>query len=135
MNAPEKIGLPAATPGIRRGLAPASGAAGVSRPHESARAQVSGSATYVDDITELRGTLYAAPILSNVAHGRLLRVDIAEALAMPGVRGVVVAADIPGDGMLASFAGDEPIFATDMVQHIGQVVNIGHGRAKYSLPR
>jgi len=37
---------------------------------------------------------------------------------------VVLARDIPGHTQLASFAGDEPIFATDSVQHIGQVVGI-----------
>ncbi|MBC7444443.1 MAG: xanthine dehydrogenase molybdopterin binding subunit, partial [Polaromonas sp.] len=42
-------------------------AAGASRFHESARAQVQGAATYVDDIPELKGTLHAAPILSTIA--------------------------------------------------------------------
>ncbi|MDI1273345.1 xanthine dehydrogenase molybdopterin binding subunit [Polaromonas sp.] len=97
---------------------------GVSRPHESARAQVAGSATYIDDIPEVRGTLHAAPILSTVAHGRLLGVDAGAALALPGVRGVVLAGDIPGDKMLATFVGDEPIFAIDTVQHIGQVIGL-----------
>ncbi|WP_296926187.1 xanthine dehydrogenase molybdopterin binding subunit [Polaromonas sp.] len=97
---------------------------GVSRPHESARAQVAGSATYVDDIPEVKGTLHAAPILSTVAHGRLRGVDTSAALALPGVRGVVLAADIPGDKMLATFVGDEPIFATGTVQHIGQVIGL-----------
>ncbi len=123
MNAPETIMLPAKMPGIRPDAEPGN-AAGVSRPHESARAQVCGSATYVDDITELRGTLFAAPILATMAHGRLRGVDTAAALAMPGVRGVVLASDIPGDPMLASFAGDEPVFAIDTVQHIGQVVGL-----------
>ncbi|MDO8385368.1 MAG: hypothetical protein Q7T13_03080, partial [Polaromonas sp.] len=36
---------------------PARGAAGRSHTHESARAQVAGAATYVDDIPEVRGTL------------------------------------------------------------------------------
>ncbi len=99
-------------------------AAGVTQMHESARAQVAGAATYVDDIPEVRGTLHAAPILSHVAHGRLLGVDSSAALAMPGVRGVVLTGDIPGDPMLAAFAGDEPIFAIDTVQHIGQVVGV-----------
>ena len=116
MNAPEK--LPA-----RGKTAPAT-AAGVSRPHESARAQVAGAATYVDDIAEVRGTLFAAPILSNVAHGTLRGVDCAPALAMPGVRDVILARDIPGDTMLASFIGDEPIFAVDTVQHVGQVIGL-----------
>ena len=99
-------------------------AAGQSRFHESARAQVAGAATFVDDIAELRGTLYAAPVLSSVAHGKLLSVDVTAALAMPGVRDVILARDIPGDAMLASFAQDEPIFAHDTVQHVGQVIGL-----------
>ena len=99
-------------------------AAGASRPHESARAHVAGTATYVDDIPEVKGTLHAAPILSTVAHGRLLGVDTRAALAMPGVRGVVLAQDIPGDVKLATFVHDEPIFAVDKVEHLGQVVGV-----------
>jgi xanthine dehydrogenase large subunit len=99
-------------------------AAGVSRPHESARAHVAGAATYIDDMPEVRGTLHAAPILSTVAHGRLMGVDCAAALAMPGVVDVVLSKDIPGDPMLAAFAGDEPVFALETVQHIGQVIGL-----------
>jgi xanthine dehydrogenase large subunit len=97
---------------------------GTSPAHESAVAHVAGTATYVDDIPEVRGTLYAAPILSTVAHGTLRGVDAGVALTLAGVRGVILARDIPGDPMLAAFAGDEPIFATDTVQHIGQVVGV-----------
>ena len=99
-------------------------AAGTSTPHESARAQVAGAVTYIDDMPEVRGTLFAAPILSTVAHGHLRGVDSRAARAMPGVVDVVLAADIPGDNVLASFAGDEVIFAQDTVQHIGQVVGL-----------
>ena len=114
MNAPEKLPIAAK---------PAS-AAGVSHPHESARAQVAGAATYVDDMPEIKGTLFAAPVLSTVAHGKLIAVDASLARSMPGVRDVILAADIPGHPMLASFTGDEPIFATETVQHIGQVVGV-----------
>jgi xanthine dehydrogenase large subunit len=99
-------------------------AAGVARPHESARAQVAGSATYIDDIPEVKGTLHAAPILSTVAHGKLLGVDASAALTMPGVRGVVLPNDIPGDPVLATFVHDEPVFARDTVQHVGQVIGL-----------
>ena len=104
--------------------APLTAAAGHSRFHESARAQVAGAATYVDDIPEIKGTLYAAPVLSTMAHGRLLGVDATAALAMPGVRDVLFARDIPGDTTLASFAQDEPVFAKDTVQHVGQVIGL-----------
>jgi len=97
---------------------------GSSVHHESARAQVAGAAPYVDDIPEVRGTLHAAPILSPVAHGRLKGLDSAAALALPGVRAVILASDVPGDPMLAAFAGDEPVFAIDTVQHVGQVIGL-----------
>ncbi len=109
---------------VRPPLAAPAPAVGTSRIHESARAQVAGAATYIDDIPEARGTLHAAPILSPVAHGRLRAVDTSAALAAPGVRGVVLAADIPGDPVLATFVHDEPIFAKDSVQHVGQVIGL-----------
>ncbi|RYY72371.1 MAG: xanthine dehydrogenase molybdopterin binding subunit, partial [Comamonadaceae bacterium] len=114
MNAPDKFLDTAVVPT----------ATGHSHPHESARAQVAGRATYIDDMVELKGTLHAAPILSNVAHGKLLGVDAGEALGMPGVRSVLLAADIPGDPILATFMHDEPIFSVDKVEHIGQVVGL-----------
>ena len=99
-------------------------ASGSNQTHESAAAQVAGGAHYVDDIPEVRGTRYAAPILSTHAHGHLRGVDASAALAMPGVRGLVLTQDIPGETMLAAFAGDEPVFAIDTVQHIGQVIGL-----------
>ncbi|MCM5682572.1 xanthine dehydrogenase molybdopterin binding subunit [Schlegelella sp. S2-27] len=105
-------------------LFPPAAACGQPHPHESARAQVGGTATYVDDIPELKGTLYAAPILSPVAHGRLRGIDAAAALQQPGVVGLVTAADVPGDQRFAVTAHDEPIFAIDTVEHVGQVIGL-----------
>ncbi len=110
MNAPEVL--------------PVHAAAGRPHFHESARAQVAGAATYIDDIPEVKGTLFAAPILSTVAHGNLLGVDASAALAMPGVRGVVLASDIPGNPLLPTFGQDEPVLATTRVEHIGQVIGV-----------
>ncbi|WP_332776019.1 molybdopterin cofactor-binding domain-containing protein, partial [Polaromonas sp.] len=116
MNAPDKLFT---APGTTH-----THACGVSKAHESAVAQVAGRASYIDDIPEIKGTLYAAPILSTVAHGRLLGVDASAALALPGVHDVILAKDIPGDPILATFSHDEPIFATTHVEHIGQVVGV-----------
>ncbi len=100
---------------------PVTPAAGVSRFHESARAQVAGAATYIDDIPEVRGTLHAAPVCSPVAHGVLKGIDASAALALPGVHAFVGPADIPGDAILAAFGHDEPVFAQGTVQFLGQV--------------
>src|SRR6478752_5577099 len=114
MNAPEKfLAQTAAKP-----------ATGQSHFHESARAQVAGGATYIDDIPEVKGTLHAAPILSNVARGKLLGVDAGAALKVPGVRDVILAADVPGDPILATFIHDEPVFALDTVEFVGQLVGV-----------
>ena len=99
-------------------------ASGQPHPHESAAAHIAGAATYIDDIPELRGTLYAAPVLSKVAHGKLLGVDTQAALALPGVHAVLLAADVPGSPVLAAFAGDEPVLVLDSVQHVGQVIGL-----------
>ena len=99
-------------------------ACGTPHPHESARAQVSGGATYIDDIAELKGTLFAAPIMSTVAHGKLKSIDARAARAMPGVVELIFAADVPGNPMLATHAHDEPIFARDLVEHVGQVIGL-----------
>jgi xanthine dehydrogenase large subunit len=111
MNAPEKLPL----------ISPA---AGSSIAHESASAQVQGAVRYVDDIPELQGTLHAAPVMSRVAHGRVRSLDFSKVLAMPGVRGIVTAEDIPGDNIFAAFGHDEPIFASETVQYIGNVMAI-----------
>ena len=110
MNAPE--------------ILPVHAAAGRPHFHESARAQVAGAAIYIDDIPEVKGTLFAAPILSTVAHGKLLGVDASATLAMPGVRGVVLAGDIPGNPLLPTFGQDEPVLATTKIEHIGQVIGV-----------
>ncbi len=119
MNAPEKLPLVKGTNAFGSPFA-----SGTSKAHESAVAQVAGLATYIDDIPEVKGTLHAAPIMSTQAHGKLKSVDASAALLMPGVRACVLASDVPGHTMLASFIGDEPIFATDSVQHVGQVVGL-----------
>jgi len=109
---------------LAKNLAASSGACGSSAPHESAKAQVSGAAPYIDDLPEVRGTLHAAPILSTVAHGQLHGLKTSAALALPGVHTIVSVNDVPGDPVLAAFAGDEPVFARDTVQHIGQVMGL-----------
>jgi xanthine dehydrogenase large subunit len=101
-------------------LAPS--AAGQSLPHESAVAQMSGAAHYIDDLAEPQGMLYVAPVCSPVAHGHLRGIDASAALALPGVRAVITHADIPGDPILAAFAHDEPILANDKVQFVGQAI-------------
>jgi len=92
--------------------------------HESAHLHVQGLAAYIDDLPLTEGTLHAAPMLSNVAFGRIVSLDLRAVLAAPGVQAVITADDIAGDKLLATFVHDEPVFACERVQHIGQVLGL-----------
>lgn len=95
-------------------------------PHESARLHVTGQATYTDDIPELRGTLYAALVLSPVAHGELLGEGIERAtlLAQAGVVAVFTAQDIPGENNCGPIVHDDPFLAAGKVEFLGQPVAV-----------
>jgi xanthine dehydrogenase large subunit len=98
------------------------GSVGRDHAHESAHLHVAGSATYIDDMAELAGTLHAALGLSPVAHGKLTGVKLATLRALPGVVDVIVAADIPGPNECGPIVHDDPILAEGTVQFLGQPV-------------
>jgi carbon-monoxide dehydrogenase large subunit len=56
---------------------------------------LTGSAGFVDDI-KLEGMLHAAFVRSTHAHAKILKIEVAEALAVPGVVSVFTGADIEG---------------------------------------
>ena len=80
---------------------------------------MSGTATYIDDIPELAGTLHAALGLSPVAHGVLKSVDLAPLRALPGVVDVITAADIPGPNDCGPIVHDDPVLAAGHVHYVG----------------
>ena len=51
---------------------------------------------YVDDmrLAELDGALHVTYVRSSVAHGRIVSIDTADALAMPGVVAIYTAEDL-----------------------------------------
>ena len=89
-------------------------------PHESAHLHVSGEAIYVDDIPELRGTLYAALGLSERAHAKFKFIDLSAVRAASGVVAVITASDIPGRNDCGPIIHDDPILADGLVQYVGQ---------------
>jgi xanthine dehydrogenase large subunit len=97
-------------------------AAGAPHPHESAHLHVAGEATYVDDIAELDGTLYAALGTSSRPHATLRKIDLAAVRAMPGVVAVLTAQDIPGENDCGPIIHDDPILADGVVQYVGQPI-------------
>jgi 4-hydroxybenzoyl-CoA reductase alpha subunit len=98
---------------------------GANVPRLDARAKVTGQATYADDMS-LPGTLYGALLRSPIAHGRIKRIDVSRARALPGVKDVVVGADTPqihyGNWRLIPKMQDELPLCVDKVRFIGDEV-------------
>ncbi|MBL8453296.1 MAG: molybdopterin-dependent oxidoreductase, partial [Zoogloea sp.] len=95
-------------------------AVGAGLAHESAHLHVTGRATYVDDIPVPAGTLHAALGLSTIAHGHLLKLDLSAVRSAPGVRDVIVAADIPGINDCGPVKHDDPILCAGEILFHGQ---------------
>ena len=94
--------------------------------HESAHLHVTGEAVFTDDIPELRGTLYAAIVMSPVAHGELIGegIDRAALLKQHGVVAVFTAKDIPGENNCGPIIHDDPFLAAGKVEFLGQCVAV-----------
>ena len=88
--------------------------------HDSAHKHVSGSARYVDDIAVPSDTLQILLGKSKFAHAKILSLDLSQVENFPGVVKVLTSADIPGTNDCSPFAGDDPIFAEDIVSYMGQ---------------
>ncbi|WP_439597828.1 xanthine dehydrogenase molybdopterin binding subunit [Falsiroseomonas sp.] len=93
---------------------------GAALRHDSALKHTTGEARFADDAAEAAGTLHAVLVLSPVAHGTLVALDTAAALAMPGVVAVLGPRDIPGENDIAASGAGEPLFADPLVEFAGQ---------------
>jgi xanthine dehydrogenase large subunit len=96
------------------------GEVGQARPHDSAHLHVAGRATYIDDIAEVTGTLHAAVGMSSIARGRIKSIDLSPVRAAAGVVRVLTEEDIPGQKVIGPVQHDEPVFATERVEFLGQ---------------
>src|ERR671922_869051 len=67
-------------------------------------AKVTGQAKYAEDF-RADGMLFCKLLLSPVPHGRVRRIDTSEALAMPGVKGILTADDLPAPADIVTDLG------------------------------
>ncbi|MEX1105046.1 MAG: molybdopterin cofactor-binding domain-containing protein, partial [Ilumatobacteraceae bacterium] len=82
--------------------------------------KVTGSGRYTADLT-LTGVLAAKFRYADVTHGRITKLDVSAARAMPGVLAVLTADDVP-DVRFGPFVQDRTLFARDVVRFEGEIV-------------
>lgn len=97
-------------------------AASASLRHESAVGHVTGRPIYTDEQRPPSGMLSVYPVQAPHAHARILAIDTAAALALPGVHAVLTASDVPGENDTGPIFHDEPLIPPDTVLFYGQAV-------------
>lgn len=85
---------------------------------------VTGKSVYLDDIPTISGTLPAAIVSSSIAHGKIVNVDINEALKLDGVEKIIMHNDIPGENQIGCIIEDETLLAEHEVHYQGQPIAV-----------
>ena len=93
---------------------------GLAIPRPDGPEKVTGRVQYVADL-QPRGLLHAKLLRSPHAHARIVRIDTSRARALPGVRAVLTAADIPELKRRAPTRA-HAVLAIDRVVFVGQPV-------------
>ncbi len=103
---------------------------------ERTRGGIGDSVRRVDGVPKVKGEfLYASDLWaedllwgytlrSPHPHARIRRIDIARAVAHPGVHAVLLAEDVPGSPLYGLEIADQPVLARDVVRYQGEPVAI-----------
>ena len=88
--------------------------------------KLTGQAKFVTDLV-VPGMAYAKVLRSPHPHARILRIDVAQALALPGVLGVLTGQDLLDEGFVCErywglYFRDRPIIAIDVARYAGEPV-------------
>src|SRR6266436_5080720 len=107
------------------------------------RRLLTGQALFIDDV-ELPGMLHAALMRSQVAHAKILKIDVSRALQRPGVVAAYVAGDLgdywqpgpilvpppPIEGIIFHERTQVPL-AKEKVRHVGEPLAIVIAESRY----
>ncbi len=83
---------------------------------------VQGKSIFIDDVLIPVNTLFALVVDSTIAHGNILSVNLDDAKAVDGVKGIFTHKDIPGENQVGGIIQDETLLAIDSVHFIGEPV-------------
>ncbi|HKV44893.1 MAG TPA: molybdopterin cofactor-binding domain-containing protein, partial [bacterium] len=101
-----------------------------------ARGGVGESVRRIDGVPKVRGTfafgsdlwaqggLWGHTVRSPHPHARIQRIDLAKAVATPGVHAVLLAGDVPGKKTYGLEFADQPVLAWERVRYAGEPVAI-----------
>lgn len=103
--------------------APEHGGVGASVPRPDGVPKVTGRFEYLGDM-HVDGMLWGATRRAWTARASLVRVDVAPALALPGVHAVLTQDDVPGHGYQGQVVTDQPVLAEGEIRYWGEAVAV-----------
>ncbi|OQY85048.1 MAG: aldehyde oxidoreductase [Chloroflexi bacterium UTCFX4] len=92
-------------------------------PRPDAIAKATGAAKYTDDYA-FPDMLWGATLRAKFPHAKILKLDVAQAQALPGVRAVLTHHDVPGSKNHGLIYNDWPVLCYDKVRYQGDAVAI-----------
>ena len=95
---------------------------GKSIPRNDVLYKILGKAKYLANVC-LPDMLHGCFVRSTQPYARILSIEVEDASKVPGVRCIVTGKDIPEDRLyIGSLAKDTPVFAVDVVRHVGEPI-------------
>ncbi|WP_204332617.1 xanthine dehydrogenase subunit D [Geodermatophilus sabuli] len=83
--------------------------------------KVTGEFAYASDLWH-DDMVWGVTLRSPHPHARIRRIDVTEALTVPGVTAVLTADDVPGENAFGLEHADQPVLAADVVRYEGEPV-------------
>ena len=104
------------TPGVKGGI-------GTSVLRPDGKSKATGNFAYASDLSA-EGMLWGATLRSPHAHARLVKIDIAPALAIEGVRAVLTQDDVQGEPLFGQEEQDQPVLCDGVARYWGEPVAV-----------
>ncbi|MGY1704360.1 xanthine dehydrogenase subunit D [Geodermatophilus sp. SYSU D00697] len=97
------------------------GRIGESAPRPDGTLKVTGEFAYASDLWH-DDMVWGVTLRSPHPSARIRRIDVSEALTVPGVTAVLTADDVPGENAYGLEHADQPVLAADVVRYEGEPV-------------
>ena len=102
---------------------------GIEIPKVDVLEKALGEARYGADLPSMEA-LYLKVIRSPKPHAKIVKIEMDEALRIPGVEKIFTAKDIPGKNLIGTITKDQPILAMDRVRYVGDPVALAAAKTE-----
>ena len=104
-------------------------------PHDSAKGHVSGESIFIDDMPFAKNELIVDFLGSPIAHGKIISIDLTEALKIEGIIGLYTHKDLGGINKFGPIIQDEHLLVEEIATFIGEPIVVIAGENRKVIER